>query len=114
MDSAGDVHVCNDLRLMTDFAERPTRVGGSTSDGVSPGRGTVLIRLALEDGTEGVILNLRNVYYFPNSPSNLISLSLLNDAGIYYDNEQQALYDKTSRRPLAFTQRWERATSYIH
>ncbi len=104
MDSAADVYVCNDLKLMTNFAERPTRVGGSTSDGVSPGRETVQIRLALEDGTEGVILNLQNVYYLSNSPSNLISLSLLNDAGIYYDNKQQALYNKASQRPLAFTQ----------
>lgn len=94
---------------MTDFVERPTRVGGSTSDEVSLGRGTVRIRLALEDGTEGVILNLQNFYYLPNSRSNLISLSLLNDAGIYYDNEQQALYNKASRRPLAFTQQWERS-----
>lgn len=94
---------------MTDFAERLTKVGRSTSDGISPGRGTVQIRLALKDGTEGVILNLCNVYYLPNSPSNLVSLSFLNDAGIYYDNEQQALYNKASRRPFAFTQRWERS-----
>ncbi len=92
---------------MTHFAERPTRVGGLTSDGVSPGRGTVWIRLALEDRTEGVILNLQNIYYVSNSPSNLISLSLLNDVGVYYDNEQQVLYNKTSQRPLVFTQRWE-------
>lgn len=68
MDSAADVHVCNDQRLMTDFTEKPTKVGGSTADGVSPGRGTVRIRLALEDGSEGVILNLRDVFYLPNSP----------------------------------------------
>ncbi len=109
MDSAVDVHVCNNLKLVTNFAERPTRVEGSISDGISPGRGIVQIRLALEDGTEGVILNLQNVYYFPNSSSNLISLSLLNDADIYYDNEQQVQYDKASQRPLAFTQRWERS-----
>ena len=52
MESDVDVHVRNDLRLMTDFAERSTRVGGSTSDGVSPGRGTDRIRQVLEDGSE--------------------------------------------------------------
>lgn len=31
-----------------------------------------------------------------NNPSNLISLSFFNDAGIYYDNEQQVLYNKAS------------------
>ncbi len=79
MDSAVDVHVCNDWRLMTDFIEKPMRVGGSTANGVSPGRGTVWIKLTLEDGYEEIILNLRNVFYWPNSPSSLVSLSLLND-----------------------------------
>lgn len=109
MDSAVDIHVCNDRRLMTDFTERPTRVGGSTADGVSPGRETVQIRLALEDGSEGVILNLRIVFYLPNRPSNLVSLSLLNDAGVFYDNKRHIIYDKTSRKPLAFAQCWERS-----
>ena len=109
IDSAVDVHVCNNLRLMTDFAEKPTRVGRSTSDGVSPGRGTGRIKLALEDGSERIILNLRNVFYLPNGQSNLISLSPLNNVGIYYSNEQQALYDKANRKPFAFDQRWQRS-----
>lgn len=96
---------------MTDYSASPTKVGGSTSDGLSPGRGTVKIRLAKEDGSEGLILNLRNIFYLPNSPSNLVSLGLLNDAGIYHDNENQTLYDKVSRNPLAFAQRWE--TSFL-
>ena len=111
MDSAADVHVCNDFRLMTGYLANPTRVGGSTSDSILPGRGTVKIRLAKEDGSKGLILNLRNVFYLPNSPSNLVSLGLLNDAGIYHDNENQILYDKVSRKPLAFAQRWE--TSFL-
>ncbi len=93
---------------MTNFAERPTRVARSILDGVSPSRGTVRIRLALEDGSERIIINLRNVFYLSNSPSNLISLSLFNDARIYYDNEEQALYDKASQKRLAFSQKWER------
>ena len=111
MDSAADVHVCNDFRLMTGYLANPTRVGGSTSDGILPGRGIVKIRLAKEDGSEGLILNLQNVFYLPNSPSNLVSLGLLNNAGIYHDNKNQILYDKVSRKPLAFAQRWE--TSFL-
>lgn len=107
MDIAADVYICNDLRLMTDFTERPTGVGGSTSDGVPPGRGKVKIRLALEDGTEGLILNLTNVYFLPNSPSNLVSLGLLNDSVIYHDNENQTLYDRKRRKDLAFAVRWK-------
>lgn len=110
MDSAADVHVCNDLRLMTNFLENPTRVGGSTSDGISPGRGA-FNRLTKEDGSERLIPNLRNVFYLPNSPSNLVSLGLLNDAEIYHNNENQSLYDQVSRKPLAFAQRWK--TSFL-
>lgn len=61
------------------------------------------MRLALKDGTKSIILNLCNIYYLPNNISNLISLSFLNNVGIYYDNKQQALYNKTSQRPLALT-----------
>ncbi len=96
---------------MTNFTEKLTRIEGSTADGVSPGRGTVRIRLALEDRSEGLILNLRNIFYLSNSPYNLVSLGLLNDASVYYDNKRQALYDKISRKPLAFAQRWE--TSFL-
>lgn len=109
MDSAADVYVCNDLRLMTDFIKKPTNVGGLTVDGISPGYGTMRIRLALEDGRKEIVLNLQNVFYLPNSPSNLVSLSLLNDANIFYNNERHTLYNKTSRRPLAFAQCWERS-----
>ena len=107
MDGAADVHVCNNLRLMTDFTKKPTIVGGSTSDGVFPGCRTVQIRLILEDGSEGLIPNLRNVFHLPNNPSNLASLGLPNEAGVYYDNKRQAVYDKISQKLPAFAQRWE-------
>lgn len=96
---------------MTDFTENPTKVGGSTSDGISPGRGKVKIRLALKDGTEGLVLTLTNVFYLPHSPSNLINLDLLNDAGIYHHNEDQTLYDLESRKTLAFAERYK--TSFL-
>lgn len=104
MDSATDVYICNDLRLMTHFTEKLTRVKKSTADGFSPERRNDRIRLALEDGSEGLIFNLRNIFYVPNSLSNLVSLGLPNDTGVYYDNERQALYDKISQKPLVFAQ----------
>ncbi len=35
VDSATDVHVCNNKSLMMGYQELPTRIGGSTSDGIS-------------------------------------------------------------------------------
>lgn len=82
---------------MTDFTENPTKVGRSTSDGILLARGKVRIRLALKDGTAGIKLTLTNVFYLPNSPCNLVRLGLLNDAGIYHHNKDQALYNLHSR-----------------
>lgn len=92
---------------MTNFIERPTRVGRSTLDRILPRQRTVWIRLALENGMKEIILNFWNLYYLSNGPSNLISLNLFNNADICYNNEQQALYNKASPRPLAFTQQWK-------
>lgn len=106
VDSGADVHVCNDLDLMTEYHERPTQIGGSTSNGVSPGRGKVRLRLSQKDGSEGVILNLKDVFYLPSSPSNLVSLALLNNSGIFHDNENETLYDVRTKEVLAQAKRW--------
>ena len=86
---------------MIEYRTHPTKIGGSTSDRISPGRGKIRLRLALKDGFEGLILNLQNMFYFPNSPCNLLSLGLLNNSGIYYDNENETLYKIHSRQILA-------------
>lgn len=96
---------------MTEYRERPTKIGGSTSDGISPGRGKIQLRLSLKDGSEGLILNFQNVYYLPKSPCNLVSLGLLNDSGIYHDNENETLYEVKTRQTLAQAQRWK--NSYL-
>lgn len=106
-----DVHVCNDRSLMTEYYERPTRIGGSTVDGSSPGRGRIRLRLRLEDDSEGMILNLRDVYYRPSSLCNLVSLGLLNNSGIYHDNGKETLYQLGSNRVLAQARRWR--NSYL-
>ncbi len=96
---------------MTEYRTHPTRIGGSTSDGISPGRGKIRLRLALKAGSEGLILNLHNVFYLPNSPCNLLSLGLLSNSGIYHDNENETLYEIHTRQVLAQAQRWR--NSYL-
>lgn len=96
---------------MTEYYERPTRIGGSTADGMSPGRGKVRLRLSLKDGREGVVLNLKDVFLLLHSPSNLVSLGLLNQHEIFYDNENEILYDKSTKETLAYGERWK--TSFL-
>lgn len=93
VNSVADVHVCNNKKLMTDFKENPTKVGGSKSDGISPSRGRVKIKLVLKDDIDRLVLTLTNVFYFPHSPLNVISLGLLNNVGIFYYNKDQTLYN---------------------
>lgn len=69
------------------------------------------LRLALKDGSEGLILNLSNLFYLPNSPCNLLGLGLLNNSGIYQDNENEILYEIYTRQILAQAQRWR--NSYL-
>lgn len=96
---------------MANYIERPTCVGGSTSEGISPGRGKVRLRLAVsrESEEKGVTLTLNNVYYLPSSPSNLVSFALLNDNKIYLDNENETLYDGDTKAILALTQCWRKS-----
>ncbi len=90
---------------MTEYHERPTRIGGSTADSMSPGWGKVRLFLILKDGRESVILDLKNVFLLPHSPSNPVSLGLLNNHEIFYDNENEMLYDRTTKETLAYAER---------
>ncbi len=56
-------------------------------------------------------MNLRNVYYLPSSPFNLLNLGLLNNNGILHDNENETLYQLGSKRVLAQARRWR--NSYL-
>ncbi len=83
------------------------KVGGSILDRVLPKRGKIQLSLGLNDDFEGLILNLHNVYYLPNCPYNLVSLRLLNNSGIYYNNEHESLYQVGSRKTLAQAKHWK-------
>lgn len=89
----------------------PTRIGGSTSNRISPDRKKIRFRLALKDRSKGLILNLHNVFYLPNSPCNLLSLGLLNNSSIYHDNENKTFYKIHTRQVLAQAEWWR--NSYL-
>ena len=86
---------------MTEYWELPTWIGGSISNGDSLGRKKIRLCLSLKDGLEGLVLNLYNVFYLPNSPCNLVSLGLLNDNDIFHDNENKTMYQTRSKMILA-------------
>ena len=108
VDLAADIHVCNNQLLMTEYQEQPTKIGRSTSDRISPSREKIRLRLGLKNGLEGLVLNLNNVYYLLYSPCNLISLELLNNSGIYHNNENKTLYKVKTRQIFAQIQRWKK------
>lgn len=40
-----------------------------------------------------MIFNFKNIFLIPNSPYNLVSLVLLNNYNIFYDNKNKVLYN---------------------
>ena len=67
-------------------------------------RGIILLHL-VNKNKNGAILNLKNIYYLPSSPSNLISLAFLKDYRIYQNNNKKKLYKRYLRRTLASIKR---------
>lgn len=49
--------------------------------------------------------------YLPSSPCNLVSLALLNNNGIFHDNEHETLYQVQTKRVLTQAKRWK--NSYL-
>lgn len=80
-------------------------------EGISPDRRKIKIRLKLKDRTEGLVLILTNVFYLLNNLSNLGSLSLLNNTGIYHHNKDQILYNLEIHKTLAFARQYK--TSFL-
>lgn len=89
---------------MTEYKEQLTNVGRSTSNRISPGQGKVQLCFGLKENSEGFILNLWNIYYFPNSLCNLVSLGFFNNNGIYYSNKYKTLYYVDLKKVLAQAQ----------
>lgn len=94
-----------------EYCAHITKIGESTSDGISPGWKKIWLRLALKNGSKGLILNLSNVFYLHNSLYNLLNLELLNNSDIYNNNKNKTFYKIYKRQILAQTQRWK--NSYL-
>lgn len=88
LDNAADGHVCNEKHLFTSYYDDSTSITGATASTISPGKGVICLKLALEDGSPGSTLTLTNVWYIPQCPANLVSQARLNDAGVFYNNEK--------------------------
>ena len=67
------------------------------SDRISLGQGKIRLKLGLKDKSEGLVLNLQNIYYLSYSQCNLVYLGLLNNSRIYLDNENKTLYKVKTR-----------------
>lgn len=98
---------------MIDFTKNSTKVGGPTSDNIPPGKEKVKIKLVLKDRIEELVLTLINIFYFSHSPSNLVSLNLLNDAEIYHYNKDQILYKLKIEKTLAFAKQYK-TSFFLH
>lgn len=100
-DSGANVHICRNKHLISDFRLHYTSilVAGKARSTVL-GRGTVHLRCPLEDGSSGATLSLP-VYYLPDSPANLLSLSVLAAQKIYWNNKDFQL--RQDQDILAYT-----------
>lgn len=96
---------------MSNFTENSTKIRRLTLDNILPGRKKVKIGLALKDKIERLVFTLTNVFHLPNSPSNLVSLGLLNNVKIYHHNEDQTLYNLETQKTLAFAKQYK--TSFL-
>lgn len=57
------------------------------------------------------MLTLINIFYLPNSPSNLASLDFFNNTGIYHHNKDQIFYNQSPKKILAFAKKYK--TSFL-
>lgn len=92
VDSTADAHICNDQALITKYQKPLLKIDDSISDAIFPSKGRIWLWHTLNDRSEGLVLNLCNVYHPSYSLCNLISLGLLNNNGIFYDNKNKTLY----------------------
>lgn len=91
---------------MTKYYKRLTKIAEFKTDGLSPSREKIQLQLKLKDDNKRIILNLQDVYYFPSNACNLMSLRLLNNSKIYYNNQNKTLYQLRSNRLLAQARHW--------
>lgn len=64
---------------MTEYYKKPIKIESLTLDGIFSSQDIIRLELNLANRREKVIFDLRNVFFFSNSLSNLISLALFNN-----------------------------------
>lgn len=97
--------------MIAKYIEKLTNFEISIANRVLRSRKKTIIQLAKKDSPVDLVLTLINIFYLPNNSSNLISLSLFNNAGIYYHNKDQILYNQNTWKILAFTKKYK--TSFL-
>lgn len=92
-DSGANIHVCRDKRLIDSKSFRPASssvvVAGKARSTVF-GQGIVRLHTVLKGNIEGVSLDIW-VYYMPDSPANLLSISALEQRGIFWSTRTHEL-----------------------
>lgn len=84
---------------MTTFYNKPSmQINGFISDKVSPDWKKVQLCLSQKDDTKRIILNLKDVFFLLSSPCNFVSLALLNNYKIFYDNKNKTLYNLKTKK----------------
>lgn len=82
------------------------KVRGSILKGILPDRKKIKIRLEVKNGIERLILALINIFYFLHNPSNLVSLAVLNNIGIFYYNKYQMLYNQGTWETFTYVKQY--------
>lgn len=86
---------------MTEYYKKPIKIERFTSDELSPKRKKIQLWLDPKNNRSGMILYLKNIYHLPNSPCNLVGLKLLNNSKIFYNNQNEILYQLRSKKVSA-------------
>lgn len=87
-----NIYICNNQFLIIEYYKKLIKIVGFIIDSLLLRRKKIKFQLIFKDGSKKIILNLQNIYYFLSSLSNFISLKLLNNSGIIYNNKNKILY----------------------
>ena len=102
LDGGATVHITNRKVNLSNFQEHHVAVGGSGGISISPGKGTMTVKLALRDGSLGTTLNLQEVWYMPDCACSAISQPVLNTHGVFYNDATWDIYRLSDKQALGY------------
>lgn len=100
VESIVNVYGYNNCELMNKFYNRLMQIDSFILDELSPTREKVWLCPSQKNGTINVIFNLKNIFFLPNSPCNLVNLTLFNNNRIFYNDENKILYNLRTKEVL--------------